>query len=116
MTASREVELEGHIIDSGMMQASFGIIMDMGGAFEVEEFQIGRHKDAESYAKLLVTADDHETLQSIVHELHQNGANPADPKDATLEPAPKDQVVPKGFYSKTNHPTQIRYEGEWLSV
>ena len=116
MSVSREVELEGHIIDSGMMQASFGIIMDLGGSFEVEEFTIGRHKTDESYARLLVKADDEEQLQSILHELHQNGANPADPRDAVLEPAPDDQVVPTGFYSTTNHPTFIRYEGEWLPV
>jgi lysine-ketoglutarate reductase/saccharopine dehydrogenase-like protein (TIGR00300 family) len=116
MTVAREVELQGHIIDSGMMQSCFGIIMDMGGAFEVEAFQIGRHKTEESYARLLVEADDEETLQSILHELHQNGANPADPNDARLEPAPADQVVPKGFYSTTNHPTEIRYESEWIAV
>jgi len=116
MTVSREVELEGHIIDSGMMQTCFGIIMDMGGSFSVETFDIGRHKDEESYARLLVEAEDEATLQSIVHELHQNGANPADPKDATLEPAPEDQVVPHGFYSTTNHPTYIRYDGEWIEV
>ena len=101
MTVAREVELEGHIIDSGMMQACFGIIMDMGGSFEVEEFEIGRHKTAESYARLLVEGDDEEHLQSIIHELHQNGANPSDPNDATVEPAPADQVVPTGFYSTT---------------
>jgi len=116
MTASRTVELEGHIIDSGMLQTCFGLIMDMDGSFEVEEFEIGRHKTAESYARLLVEADDEQQLQAILHELHQNGANPADPKDATLEPAPEDSVVPRGFYSTTNHPTQIRYEGEWLPV
>ena len=116
MNVSREVELEGHIIDSGMMQTCFGIIMDMGGAFEVGEFRIGRRKNEESYARLLVTADTEADLQSIVHELHQNGANPADPKDATLEPAPADQVVPKGFYSTTNHPTEIRHRGEWVEV
>jgi len=116
MTVSREVELEGHIIDSGMMQTCFGIIMDMGGSFSVETFEIGRHETEESYARLLVEADDEATLQSIVHELHQNGANPSDPKDATLEPAPDDQVVPHGFYSTTNHPTYIRYDGEWLGV
>lgn len=116
MTVSREVELEGHIIDSGMMEASFGIIMDFGGSFEVEEFEIGRHKTEESYARLHVEADDPDQLQSIVHELHQNGANPADPKDATLEPAPGEQVVPTGFYSTTNHPTEIRIDGEWIDV
>jgi lysine-ketoglutarate reductase/saccharopine dehydrogenase-like protein (TIGR00300 family) len=116
MTVSREVELEGHIIDSGMMQTAFGIIMDMGGSFSVDAFQIGRSKTEESYARLLVEAEDEETLQSIVHELHQNGANPAGPKDATLTPAPADQVVPKGFYSTTNHPTYVRYDGAWVPV
>jgi len=116
MTVSREVELEGHIIDSGMMQACFGIIMDMGGSFQVEEFEIGRQKTEESYARLVVEGDDHGHLQSIVHELHQNGVNPSDPNDVRLEPAPADQVVPTDFYSTTNHPTDVRVEGEWIPV
>jgi len=116
MTASRAVELEGHIIDSGMMQTCFGLIMDMGGSFQVEQFEIGRHETEQSYALLSVEGDDEEHLQSIIHELHQNGANPVDPKDATLEPAPEDKVVPTGFYSTTNHPTDIRIDGEWVSV
>ena len=116
MTVSRVVELEGHIIDSGMMQACFGIVMDLGGAFDVEEFSVGRSKTEESYCRMTVTADSEATLRSIVHELHQHGANPADPQDAELTPAPGDRVVPEGFYSTTNHPTEIRYEGEWLAV
>jgi lysine-ketoglutarate reductase/saccharopine dehydrogenase-like protein (TIGR00300 family) len=110
------VELEGHIVDSGTMGRCFGIVMDMGGEFEVETFDIGRHKDAESYCRMQVSAPDEERLGSILHELHQNGANLSDPVDATLDPAPADQVVPAGFYSTTNHPTQVRHEGEWLDV
>ncbi|WP_049996345.1 ornithine cyclodeaminase [Halococcus sediminicola] len=116
MTVSREVELSGHIIDSGMMQACFGAIMDLGGSFEVEEFRIGRSEVEESYARLTVLADTEGELRSIVHELHQNGATPSHPVDATLEPAPDDQVVPPEFYSTTNHPTDIRYDGEWVPV
>ncbi len=116
MSVSREVELEGHIIDSGMMQTCFGIIMDMGGSFQVEEFEIGRQKTEESYARLVVEGEDRGHLQSIVHELHQNGVNPSDPDDARLEPAPADQVVPTDFYSTTNHPTDVRVEGEWITV
>jgi hypothetical protein len=116
MTVSRVVELEGHIIDSGMMQAAFGIVMDLGGSFDVEEFRVGRSKTEGSYCRMTVTADDPEHLQSILHELHQNGANPADPKDADLVPAPRDQVVPEGFYSTTNHPTDIRIDGQWIEV
>jgi len=116
MTAARVVELEGHIIDSGTMQRCFGIVMDMGGSFEVEEFTVGKHKNEVSYCRLRVEADDADELQSIVHELHQNGANIPDPVDATLEPAPADQVVPQGFYSTTNHPTQVRVDDEWVDV
>jgi lysine-ketoglutarate reductase/saccharopine dehydrogenase-like protein (TIGR00300 family) len=116
MTVTRTVELEGHIIDSGMMQRCFGIVMDMGGSFQVEQFDVGRHKDEESYCRMAVSADDEDELMSILHELHQNGANLLDPVDATLEPAPADQVVPQGFYSTTNHPTWVRYDGEWIPV
>ena len=116
MTASRTVELEGHIIDSGMMQQAFGIVMDMGGNFDVEEFEVGTHKEAESYCRMKVFADTDSELQEILHELHQVGANPLDPVDAHLEAAPADRVVPTGFYSTTNHPTQVRHHGEWIDV
>ena len=116
MTVSRTVELAGHIIDSGTMQRCFEVIMDLGGDFDVEAFDVGRHKDEESYARLVVSAADEATLEAIVHELHQSGANPADPEDATLTPAPADRVVPSGFYSTTNHPTAVRVGGEWVEV
>jgi lysine-ketoglutarate reductase/saccharopine dehydrogenase-like protein (TIGR00300 family) len=116
MTASRTVELEGHIIDSGMMQRVFGLVMDMGGSFHVETFDVGTRKDETSYCRMEVSAETEDDLQSILHELHQTGANIADPVDATVEPAPRDQVVPREFYSTTNHPTQIRHDDEWIAV
>ncbi|MFC6718602.1 TIGR00300 family protein [Natrialbaceae archaeon GCM10025810] len=116
MTVTRTVELEGHIIDSGTMGRCFGLVMDMGGEFEVEEFEVGRHKHAETYCRMRVIADSEENLREIVHELNQNGATVADPRDATLEAAPDDQVVPIDFYSTTNHPTYVRIDGEWHEV
>ena len=116
MTAAQTVELEGHIIDSGMMQRCFGVVMELDGDFDVEVFDVGKHKDEESYCRMTVEADDEEKLREILHELHQNGASLPDPPDATLKPAPEDRVVPHGFYSTTNHPTEVRYDGEWLPV
>ncbi|MEZ3143864.1 TIGR00300 family protein [Halobaculum sp. MBLA0143] len=112
----RTVELTGHIIDSGMMQRAFGVVMDMGGQFHVETFDVGSQKDKHSYCRMRVEADDEDTLQSILHELHQNGASVADPVDARTEPAPADHVVPQSFYSTTNHRTEVRYDGEWIEV
>ncbi|MFC7098267.1 TIGR00300 family protein [Halobaculum marinum] len=116
MTVSDVVELEGHIIDSGLMERAFTIVMDLGGEFDIEEFEVGTTKTAESYCRMRVIADDEATLDPILHELHQSGATLASPTDATLEPAPADNVVPDGFYSTTNHPTDVRIDGEWVPV
>ncbi|ELZ04517.1 ornithine cyclodeaminase [Natrialba aegyptia] len=116
MTVSQTVELEGHIIDSGSMGHCFGAVMEMGGEFEVEEFEVGRHKHDETYCRMEVTAGSHEDLRAILHELNQQGATVADPRDATIEPAPDDQVVPVDFYSTTNHPTYVRVDGDWVAV
>ncbi|OYR83401.1 TIGR00300 family protein, partial [Halorubrum sp. E3] len=116
MTHSRTVELEGHIIDSGTMQRCFGAVMDLGGSFDVEQFDVGKHETEESYCRLTVSADDPETLRDILHELHQNGAVLEDPSEVDLVAAPADKVVPPNFYSTTNHPTEVLYDGEWIDV
>ena len=116
MTHSRTVELEGHIIDSGTMQRCFGAVMDLGGSFDVERFDVGKHETEESYCRLTVSADDPETLRDILHELHQNGAVLEDPSEVDLVAAPADKVVPPDFYSTTNHPTEVLYDGEWIDV
>ena len=116
MTHSRTVELEGHIIDSGTMQRCFGAVMDLGGSFDVERFDVGKHETEESYCRLTVSADDPETLRGILHELHQNGAVLEDPSAVELVAAPADKVVPPDFYSTTNHPTEVLYDGEWIEV
>jgi len=116
MAVARVVELEGHIIDSNTLARCFNTVMDMGGSFEVEAFRVGKRETEPSYCRLRVEAANEGTLRSIVHELHQNGANIPDPVDASLTPAPADSVVPEGFYSTTNHPTEVRIDGEWLTV
>ncbi len=116
MSHSRTVEIEGHIIDSGTMQRCFGAVMDLGGSFDVEQFDVGTHEEAESYCRMAVSADDPDTLQAILHELHQNGAVLEDPSDVELVAAPADKVVPPDFYSTTNHPTEVLYDGEWIEV
>jgi lysine-ketoglutarate reductase/saccharopine dehydrogenase-like protein (TIGR00300 family) len=116
MSYSRTVEIEGHVIDSGTMQRCFGAVMDLGGSFDVERFDVGKHETEESYCRLTVSADDPETLRGILHELHQNGAVLEDPSAVELVAAPADKVVPPDFYSTTNHPTEVLYDGEWIEV
>ncbi len=116
MTVVREIELKGHIIDSLTLPKVFDTIMDMGGDFDVLEFQIGKHKTDISYARILVKADTREKLDSILGELLKIGAKIPEIEEVELQPAPKDRTLPRNFYSTTNHPTYIRFQGEWIEV
>jgi lysine-ketoglutarate reductase/saccharopine dehydrogenase-like protein (TIGR00300 family) len=116
MQTSREIELEGHIIDSGIMTLVFDRIMDMGGNFEILIFEVGKKKTDPSYARLSVSAPDESSLEGILSELYRLGAHLPVVADATLAPATGDRIVPKGFYSTTNHPTWVKYEGAWIPV
>jgi len=116
MQASREIELEGHIIDSGIMTLVFDRIMDMGGNFEILIFDVGKKKTDPSYARLRVVASDPNQLAAILSDLHRYGARQLQVEDVRLVAAEADRVVPKGFYSTTNHPTSIKYRDQWLQV
>jgi lysine-ketoglutarate reductase/saccharopine dehydrogenase-like protein (TIGR00300 family) len=116
MEAMREIELKGHIIDSFLLPKVFDKVMDMNGEFEILAFEIGRHKTDTSYARLMIKGKDQEHLDDIIGELHRLGAYVPEAEDVVVAKAPKDKVVPKGFYSTTNHPTYVKVDGEWLPV
>ena len=116
MKYSHDVELAGHIVDSGIMERVLDTILDMGGDFEILTFDIGKLKTDKSYAKIKVLTDDPKILESITSQLHRRGARLVDIDDVILEPAIADKVVPQGFYSTTNYSTEIRVGGEWYEV
>ena len=116
MVVSQEIELSGHIIDSGIMTQLFDRVMDMGGNFEILVFDIGKKKTDPSYARLRIAAANREKLGSILSELHRLGARPLEVRDVHVVPAEGDRIVPKGFYSTTNHQTEIKFGGEWITV
>lgn len=110
------VTLEGHIIDSLILPRVMDVIMDLGGDFDVEEIRVGRHKQAESHARLRVFADSEEQMHQILASLQGLGAQIENGGDVRLEPAPVDGALPEDFYSTTNLPTQVRLNGRWVDV
>lgn len=113
---TREIELQGHIIDSLTLPKTMDLIMDKGGDFKITTFDIGKRKSDESYAKILVSHDNPNTLEQILTELNSIGASISDIENIELAQTLKDKVVPSNFYSTTNHETQVLYETEWLTV
>jgi lysine-ketoglutarate reductase/saccharopine dehydrogenase-like protein (TIGR00300 family) len=112
----KEIELKGHIIDSLILPKVFDTIMDLGGDFEVLQFEIGKHKTEPSYARILVKGDDRSTLDQILGELHKIGATIPEVEALELKAAPKERTLPRNFYSTTHHPTYVYLDGEWVEV
>ena len=116
MTTIREVELQGHVIDSQTLTKVLDKIMDLDGEFDIITFRVGEHKSDPSYVRLAVRGRDEAHLDAILSELHRLGAQIPEIEDVRLGAAEKDKVVPQGFYSTTNHPTYIHYRGDWIPV
>ena len=110
------ISLEGHIIDSLILPRVFDTIMDLGGDFVVEEIRVGTSKEQSSYARLRVSAENEDKLNRIITTLQDYGAELVSAEDVRTQPAPRDGVLPSGFYSTTNLPTQVRLNGTWIDV
>ena len=114
--ASSVVEAEGHLVDSQLLNLIFDKVIERGGAFEVQHFEIGRTNDEFSHLRLKVTAENDDILQRLLQELMPLGCHPVGERDAVLRPADKDGCAPEDFYSTTNQQTAVRIDGRWIDV
>jgi hypothetical protein len=64
----------------------------------------------------MIKGKDKKHLENIISELHRLGAQLPEAEDVVVATAPKDKVVPKGFYATTNHATYVKIAGEWKPV
>lgn len=108
--------VEGHIIDSLTLTKILDRILDEGGRFSIEEFQVGQHRDERSRALLKVSADSLPKLDRLIKDLRNLGAEVLDREDVRLAPAPQAGVFPDDFYCTTHLETWIRWKGRWQRV
>ncbi|MBI4626226.1 MAG: TIGR00300 family protein [Verrucomicrobia bacterium] len=110
-----QVEIQGHLLDTGLMNRVIDKITEAGGGIRIESFSAGERHDQPSIAQIRVTAPSAERLDMIVTELLPMGVKQrADAADARLETVEKDGVAPDDFYSTTIFPTDVRVRGKWL--
>lgn len=116
MTQSEKVELSGHVLDSGMLSRTLDDILELGGDYLIERFDVGKRPEDDSYARITITAPDEVTLQSITQRLQAHGVNLVDPGEAVIKPVEQDGVFPIDFYSSTNLDTEVRVGERWIRV
>jgi lysine-ketoglutarate reductase/saccharopine dehydrogenase-like protein (TIGR00300 family) len=110
------VEAEGHLIDSQILNSIFDTVIERGGQFEVQTFEIGRTNDQFSRLKLKVSAPTAESLRRLLEELMPLGCRAVEERDTLLRPADRDGAAPDDFYSTTNLRTEVRLDGRWIAV
>jgi lysine-ketoglutarate reductase/saccharopine dehydrogenase-like protein (TIGR00300 family) len=113
---SETVEITGHLMDSGVLAKILDDVLDYGGDYTIERFEVGKTHEDESYARIVALADSNEDLQRLLMRLQTHGVNQVDPGVAATRPAPADGVFPDDFYSTTNLETVVRLEGGWVPV
>ncbi len=109
------VEIRGHIIDSLILPRMLDEIVEAGADYTITTFEVGKHHDDPSYARIEVRAA-RAALDRLLGRLADLGATQPEAGDATLIAAGRDGVFPEGFYSTTNLQTQVRVDGTWLDV
>ena len=115
---SRVIRMEGHLLDSGLINQALDLIVDTGGSFQVMNFNLGEQRQSTSAAEVRVSAPSHEVMEEIISQLIDLGAVdlPQDERDAKLQPVIQAGVAPDDFYVSTIYPTEVRINGEWVRV
>jgi lysine-ketoglutarate reductase/saccharopine dehydrogenase-like protein (TIGR00300 family) len=111
----RVIEVEGHLLDTGLMNTLLDRITENGGNFEIEAFHPGFRHDQGSIARVRVVAPSPARLDAILVEVVQLGARVVEAEtDARLAVVTQDGVAPDDFYSTTIYPTDVRLNGHVL--
>ncbi|MGA8115849.1 MAG: TIGR00300 family protein [Actinocatenispora sp.] len=116
MGDTENVEVRGHILDSGILARILDDVLEYGGDYRIKKLDVGREHADESTALLSIGAADSEQLSRILMRLQTHGVNPVQTGEALLRPAPADGVFPDDFYSTTNLATELRTGGRWIAV
>ncbi|MEA5511511.1 TIGR00300 family protein [Crocosphaera sp. UHCC 0190] len=115
---SRTVQLQGHLLDAGIMNKALDMIVENGGSFKVLNFELGVERQSTSAAEVRVSAPAHDVMEEIMTQLIDIGAvaPPQEICDINVELVQKDGVAPDDFYVSTIYPTEVRVNCEWVSV
>ena len=117
---SRIIRMEGHLLDSGLVNQAIDTIVAGGGSFQVLSFDLGKQRQDKSRAEVKVSAPDDSVMNDIMWQLIDLGAVTMPQQEevvsAVLESVVQDGVAPDDFYVTTIYPTEVCANGQWLRV
>ncbi len=115
----REIRLEGHLLDSGLLDRALDVIVEGAGSFQILEFNLGKQRQSTSSARLKISAPSAEALEPIMEQLLALGAGQTAAEGETrlrLETVVQAGVAPPDFSVTTIYPTEVWTGGRWVRV
>ena len=92
------VDLDGHLLDDGILTRALDAVTLSGGSFRLENFRAGERSDQPSHARLAVSAPEKSTLDEIIEQLQHYGVETASKTTSTLlTSVTQDGVAPDGL-------------------
>jgi lysine-ketoglutarate reductase/saccharopine dehydrogenase-like protein (TIGR00300 family) len=113
---SETIDAQGHLIDSGDLQAILTTIVDHGAGYEIQRLDVGRTNEDVSRLSIRVSAESHDSLTHLLEKLSAFGCYVHHLADVVVRAADIDGTAPEDFYSTTNHRTEVRINGRWSAV
>ncbi|MCA1585322.1 MAG: hypothetical protein LC791_11335 [Acidobacteria bacterium] len=113
---SETVDADGHLIDSGDLQAILTTIVEHGATYEILRLDVGRTNDDGSHLTIKLTDRSTDNLQHLLAKLSPFGCYVPGEPDAVVREADIDGAAPEDFYSTTNHRTSVHVDGAWIVV
>jgi lysine-ketoglutarate reductase/saccharopine dehydrogenase-like protein (TIGR00300 family) len=113
---SEEIEVSGHIIDSLILPKVLDCITSNNGTFHIKQIAVGQSRHDPSFALIEVQASTQPTMDTILNQVADHGAQPTSASDCRQVKADIEGTFPEGFYASTNQRTQIRVAGDWVEV
>ena len=108
--------VEGHLIDSGLISEILNLIIEEGLDYQIHKIKIGKTRGESSRAEIRIHGDSDEALADIFSKLSPLGAYEKGAVNGEFVSADADSHAPEGFYSTTNHRTEV-YDGKtWHPV
>src|ERR1700736_6136708 len=71
--ASRVLSLEGHLLDSGLLDRALELTVESGGSFQILNFQLGKQRQSTSRSEIRVSAPGPDVLGNLVGPLIELG-------------------------------------------
>jgi lysine-ketoglutarate reductase/saccharopine dehydrogenase-like protein (TIGR00300 family) len=117
--ASRVLHMEGHLLDSGLLDRALELTVENGGSFQILNFQLGKQRQSTSRSDIRISAPGADSLENLVGQLIELGCIPVAEdrtNNARSETVLIDGVAPDDFYVTTIYPTEVRLNGNWVRI